>query len=277
MTRQVLGPEGVVPQDQVLTVSMDNSKPVLLSDFTNSFLSLADEYARFATSRGGDDITRDTRLYVREVRKGSIVWDLVVVSAAALPIVEYTVTLADFGMYVKTAWDWLLRRSGDDPRLDKKRLQNVVDIMEPVAKDSASQININVHVEGNLVLNFTSDSVQANAIQNAARRELSALVEPVTGIHDGVVLYFYQARNDPKSHAGDRAVIESISPVAVKTIFRTEEVKARALRTHENPFLHAYLVDVAVETVDGRPVVYRVLDVREPLPLPDSARRRLQS
>jgi hypothetical protein len=45
MTRQVLGPEGVVPQDQVLTVSMDNSKPVLLSDFTNSFLSLADEYA----------------------------------------------------------------------------------------------------------------------------------------------------------------------------------------------------------------------------------------
>jgi hypothetical protein len=46
------------------------------------------------------------------------------------------------------------------------------------------------------------------------------------------------------------------------------------MKTHfledENPFRMAYIVDVAVETINGRPVVYNVLAVHEKLERPSS-------
>lgn len=86
--------------------------------------------------------------------------------------------------------------------------------------------------------------------------------EPITGIKEKVVLYWYQARNDPKSQAGDHAIIESISPGPVKAVV-DEETKSKMLSGPENPFQLGYLVDVEVETINSKPSIYKVLNIHE--------------
>jgi hypothetical protein len=85
----------------------------------------------------------------------------------------------------------------------------------------------------------------------------------VTGIQEKVLLYWYQARNDPRSKSGDRAIIESISTSAVKVVFVNENIKAKILSSSENPFMLAFVVDVAVETIQGRPALYRILEMHD--------------
>jgi len=100
-------------------------------------------------------------------------------------------------------------------------------------------------------------SIEANALQNTFRKKIETLQEPVTGLKEDVLLYWYQARNDPKSQAGDRAIIESISKGPVRALV-DEDTKFEMLSGTENPFQLAYLVDVEVETINGKPSIYKV-------------------
>jgi hypothetical protein len=78
-------------------------------------------------------------------------------------------------------------------------------------------------------------------------------------------------RDDPASAVGDRGIIESIHSFPVKVRFQGEEIKNRVLHAVENPFLYAYLVDVSVETIEGRPILYNVTAVHESIERPQSA------
>jgi hypothetical protein len=84
--------------------------------------------------------------------------------------------------------------------------------------------------------------------------------EPSSGFHEQVLLYWYQARNDLSAKTGDRAIIESIYTGAVKTVFGLPELKAKMLR---DPFSYAYLVDVFVETVGGKPMLYKISEIHD--------------
>ena len=101
---------------------------------------------------------------------------------------------------------------------------------------------------------MTYSFLEASAIQNNIQRLIQEMREPVTGMHLNVLLCWYQARNISVSGPGDKGVIESISPNPVKVVFSTDTIKTTMLLEDENPFRMAYIVDVAVETVNGRPM-----------------------
>ena len=122
----------------------------------------------------------------------------------------------------------------------------------------------NIDIQGDLVINFNLNSTQANAVQNGIRRTLESMKEPVTGIHEQVVMYWAQARNQPdSSKAGDRARIESIHQGDIKVRFANDSLKAKMLYDEPYPFKKAFIVDVAVETVNNKPVLYKVLELHD--------------
>jgi hypothetical protein len=137
--------------------------------------------------------------------------------------------------------------------------------VDPIARDSASQMNCSTIVNGDLNLTININSLEANAAQNIASRALKAMKEPSSGFHDQVVLYWYQARNDLAATAGDKAIIESVYSGAVKTIFGLPELKAKMLR---DPFSCGYLVDVFVETIGDKPVLYKITEIHDKIELP---------
>lgn len=253
-----------MPTETKLTIEIKNRQPVELLDLTNSFMSLADEYRRFVQTQEVVTYADDVRLYIKEIRSGSIITDLVALSAAGLPFAEHTVTILDFSKYMYKAYAFLTGKSQDRPPLSKPNLVNMMRIVDPIARDSASQMNVSTVVNGNVNLTINIGSIEANAAQNAASRELKAMKEPSSGFHDQVVLYWYQARNDLSATTGDRAIIESINAGAIKTIFGLPELKAKMLR---DPFSHAYLVDVYVETVGGKPVLYKISAIHDNIEL----------
>jgi hypothetical protein len=108
------------------------------------------------------------------------------------------------------------------------------------------------------------DSVESNAVQNMIRKQLSELKEPVTGEHMQVAMRLFQARDDATSKHGDRAIIESLSRGSVKLAFASDVMKKLVLHPDAgNPFEHYYIVDVVVETVEDKPVLYKVTQVHE--------------
>lgn len=63
----------------------------------------------------------------------------------------------------------------------KKDFQQVSQIVEPVAKDGGSQINLIASQGGVIIVNAPLTSVEANAVQNGLRRRIEAIPETLSG------------------------------------------------------------------------------------------------
>jgi hypothetical protein len=253
--------------DAVFTYEFHNTRPIELLDLTGSLLALGEQYRNFVRRHGGAYADDDHRLYVREVRTGSIIAELVsfatqpqILAPVAPFLVQFTHELGEWFEFfkgVKDAKDIKEMLFG----ATKKDLQQISQIVEPAAKDSGSTINFTVQAGGFLYLN-TLNSTEANAIQNGLRREMEAIPVPLTGIQHDQVLYWYQMRADHATKPGDKAVIERLTKRPVKVIFSSDQVKREMIDKPDNPFRKFYVVDVDVTEVGGKPVLYRILEVK---------------
>jgi|GEM_PF-368130 len=255
-----------------LTIRIENKYPIELMDLTRSFNSFADEYHKHLSLQPDLPDQANIRLFIKEIKTGSVIADLVAMSLPALPVISYMAyanSIISFSGYLKKAYDSLLGRSKAKLPLAKQNYENLSNIVEPIAKDNASQLTVQNVINGNVQISITLNSIEANAAQNAAKREIQALAEPLSGVQEKVLIYWYQARKDVKSQVGDRGIIESISKKPVKVIFGTEGIKARMLLETENPFKFGYVVDVVVETVKDKPAVYKIINLYHKVELPE--------
>jgi hypothetical protein len=256
-----------MPDEITLSLEIKNSQPIELTDLTESLAGLAEEYKRRTALAEGVGIAEEVRLFVKEMKTGSIIAYLVTYAPLSLPFVEYTNHIVEFCKFLSTAYGYLTGKNREKPDLEKADYINLSRIIEPIAKDASAQLNIGT-LNFNAPVEINLNSLEANAAQNAAKREIELLHEPVTGVKEKVLLYWYQARNDPRSEAGDRAIIESIYRGPIKTVFLNESVKSKMLLAADNPFTHAYVVDVTVETVRGKPALYKILNLHEVIEKP---------
>lgn len=255
----------------VLRVNLSPSKPVELADFVRSCNALANEYNAFASAKSLDEC----RLYVKEVRKGSIELDLVaacfgVVDAVqqVLPFVETGNAIADFLAHVRGVVDWL--KSGNANARNNpytgKTLDNVSAFLDPVAKDRNATVTINaLTVNGDVNAPLVVGNSDANYVQNAKRIVDAENASPNVKRVEGVMLRWYQSRNSDEP-SGDKAIIDTISPRPLRTVFADRKLKTLLMSVEENIFKCAWLVDAVVEFLDGVPKLYRIESIER---LPD--------
>lgn len=252
-------------EEMKMTIEIKNTEPVELMDLTLSLGSLADEYKKFLVKNESALDPDGVKLYIKEIRTGSIITDLVACSPMALPFVEHAATVVKYAKYLNDIYGFLTGKS-NKPKdvIEKSTYQNLTNIIEPVAKDKGSQFNLGaLTINGGVTVNLNLSSLEANAAQNTARKEIEKLKTPDTGLHPQVLMYVYQARNDLSSTTGDKAIIESIHSGPVKTVFATEEIKSKVLSDKANLFKRAFVVDAAVETISGTPKLYRISEVHD--------------
>jgi hypothetical protein len=248
-----------------MTIVIKNTEPVELMDLTLSLGSLADEYKKFLIKNESALDPDAVKLYIKEIRTGSIITDLVACAPIGLPFIEHAATIVKYAKYLNDIYGFLTGKS-DKPKdvIEKTTYQNLSNIVEPIAKDKSSQFNIGaINVTGNITIDMHLNSLEANAAQNTARKEIEKLKEPDTKPHTQVLMYLYQARNDLSSTTGDKAIIESIHSGPVKTVFANEDVKSKVLSDKSNLFKRAFVVDAAVETISGIPKLYRISEIHE--------------
>ncbi|CAA7614876.1 hypothetical protein [Magnetospirillum sp. SS-4] len=253
--------------DIKLSIEIKNSRPVELLDLTDAFLSLSEQYQRFA-QRGDYAVNgSETRLFIKEIRSGSIIADLVSMAPQAAFLVGQSKDLVDFAKDIKGVYEFFLGKHGDDPNRTAAELRDCAQILQPVAKDAGSQINLSVTVNGGTMYQVIMDSTQANAIQNRVANHVAMQREVATGVREKQTFYWYQARNDVRSSSGDKGVIEAISPSPVKVIFENERAKLDMIS--DRLFQLAFIVDVDVQTINGKPATYKVLNVHETFEKPE--------
>jgi len=248
-----------------LTIEIKNTEPVELLDLTHSLGGLADEYKKFLVQTESTLDADSVKLYIKEIRTGSIIADLMACSPLALPFIEHAATILKYAKYLEAMYGYLTGKT-DKPKeiIEKQTFQNLTNIIEPVAKDKGAQFNIGaMTVNGDVTVNYTISSLEANAAQNTARREIDRLKEPDTGLHSQVLMYLFQARNDLSSTTGDKAIIESIHNGPVKTVFVNESIKSKVLADKSNLFQKAFVVDASVETIAGVPRLYRISEIHD--------------
>lgn len=158
-------------EDYRLTIEIKNTQPVELVDLTNSLLSFADEYKRFLVFRDGPTAAEEIKLYVKEIRTGSIITDLIAIAPGALPFAEHAMTVIDFSGFISKTINFFLGKTTDEPRLDKRSYENFSSFLEPVAKDGGAQLNCHTTVNGDVNVFINLDSNNANAIQNKFRKK----------------------------------------------------------------------------------------------------------
>ena len=103
-----------------------------------------------------------------------------------------------------------------------------------------------------------------NAIQNNAHRVLGPPL-PTSQIYQDQILSLYQVRDDRSAKAGDKGIIEEISPLPANLIFASEDVKKQIIEQPENPFKKFFLVDVEAKSAEGKVRLYRVFAVKDVL------------
>lgn len=248
-------------QTDILRVNFAPSKPVELADFVRSCGALASEFNAFSAEKG----LEGGKLYVREVRKGSIELDLVAVCAGVavqqiLPLVGHANAMADFLGHLKGVVGWL-KGGGTGAKVRTfadKTLDNVSAFLDPVAKDRDATVTVNViTVNGDVNAPLVVDNVGANYVQNMKRLVETESAAPNVRRVEGVMLRWYQSRNSDEQ-SGDKAIIETVSEKPLRTVFADRKLKALLMSVEENLFRCAWLVDATVESLDGVPKLYRI-------------------
>lgn len=251
--------------DSKLQITINNKRPVQLTDLTLALLSVGQQFEKFIEHQTGEQYRAGSELYIKEVRSGSIIIDLVAQTLPVIPLFWSGGSLLEWANYAKGVIEWLSGRIPDRPgALSKSDLRHWNQILEPVAKDNGSQMNITVTDRGQVINQFFFGSEQANAAQNAISRELERFDEPQDHVLRKRVMIWYQTKFAPDSQTGDRAVIETITKAPLKVIFENNAVKRAMLAgdsRYDKPWHElAYVVDVQVQTIGGVPKVYTVLN-----------------
>jgi hypothetical protein len=264
----------------VLTLKLDNTEPIELDAFVGAFTALAEEYIRFARETGGLDL--DPRVYVKEVRKGSIVADL-------MPVAQALLMAADTALYLQTLEDFAHRWGGrikglasgrfPDPE-NKSNAKHWMDMVKAVACDPNGKATLATAViedgsrrETYSISFDTAQAIQAvNTIEGVYRR----IQESDNTDHQRVLMIF--TRSDVGNAkvgrpSGERVIIEELSARALALTYASqlaeERIKYHIQQSPDNIFKKGFVVDVNVQTKGGRPVAYSVVHVHEVIDLPD--------
>jgi hypothetical protein len=170
----------------LLTVELSNGRPVDLVDLTTSLSALAQDFEEFSDKNSQDPIPGNVKLYVREMRSGSIIADLMPLGDQISWIIDHKDLLGAFVGHLNDVAQYFL--AGGDAKNPPSRqdAERFSQMLEPVSKDNSAQYNIQAtdHAKVEIHNHFHVGFVEANAIQNGVRRFLGPAIPAIEIVRD---------------------------------------------------------------------------------------------
>lgn len=249
-----------------LIFEIKNSRPVDLIQLTTALAALGDQFKRFIAEEG--DIDADARLYVHEIRAGSIIAELIAFGKAIGDLYEVSDKLAGFVPLLSDMTQAVLNLRPAAKGLDRATVKNIRNIYAPIAVDPGAQLNVIDNSNGTINFNFNvTPPDAATIVYNADHLLNSQLPDEQRFTNEPMTLF--QMRNAPPGRTGDYGTIDRFSPKARKLTFMSEEVKDTILHHEGNPFEQVFWVDGVVKTAGGNVVGYQIHALRDVSPKSD--------
>ena len=99
-----------------LTIHFENKSPIELIDFTESFEALGNEYYKFLSESDDFRLKTETKLYVKEIRNGSVIAVLSDLVPAVIPFVENSNSVIEFTKFLKKGYEYFLGNTTEKPK-----------------------------------------------------------------------------------------------------------------------------------------------------------------
>ena len=262
----------VMNNNNVLRIHIKNSQPVDVSDFTKTMSAFGTLFSNFAQKNGKSKEEANAKLYVSKIIEGSIDIHLVQrASLAIIPFVENSNLILDFAKHIKSIYDYFVLSKGDEPELNVPELKGVHDMVSIPANDRNGLMTVQVINDnaGNVIFEgCTFNHIEGNGIQNQsdnALKERKALSNE-GDIYRKQLMTIYQVRKDGADR-GNKGVIDAISDRKLGLVFDSDTLEDDILRSAQNPMLKGYIVDVIVQTVQGKPAAYKIMALHDVIDL----------
>ena len=135
-----------------LQITINNTKPVVLTDLTMALLGVGQQFERFIENETNEQHAASSELFIKDVRSGSIIVELVTQVMPVVPLLWQGGTLLEWVNHTKSVIEWLNGKLASPPKdLTKQDLKQWSNILEPVAKDHGSQMNFTVSNGGQVI------------------------------------------------------------------------------------------------------------------------------
>ena len=184
-----------------------------------------------------DDVFVDGKIYVAEIRPGSIVADLLPVIASTVPLIgsqaAHVLAVEDF---VRRWGERLLMlSSGEVPEESGRRdLRTWADTVEAIARDPAASSTLEAAVfeDGKRELRaaFTFQTSEARKIRDVVEERLSELARDRHADHKRVLMIFTRSdvgRATVGKRSGERVQIEEIHPKPLALMYASDLAEER--------------------------------------------------
>lgn len=256
-----------------LRVEIKNKEPLELIELTKSLTSLSNQYNSYTESNGFTEKERHAKLYVKEIKSGSVILDLMeYASIGVIPFAENVNTIVGFTEYFGKAVKHFIKGEGNKPELSIQDCKDLSQIVNPIAKDDGSQLNMSVKIDGDFHQHIHLDSRDANVLQNLLKTEIKEKLEPKTGdLIENAIMVFYQTRNKIDGKSGNKVIIDdAVEGKALNVVFADKKLKKQILKGDDNPNNFAFQVDIKIKTSDGKIIAYEVLKLHDKFPIDET-------
>lgn len=259
-----------VPQDTVLKIHIEHTKPIEVSDFIKSLNAVNSLYTSFARRSGEGKDVANSKLYVEKITEGSvIVYFCELVTANLIPFVENFNAMFEFAGYLKRVLEYFARGKGEKPQLNRQECINFKDVVSIVSADNGGQMTIGAVSKTDQSMTFhncTFNFSEGNSTQNQLARIATELSEQntVDDIFRRVLMQVYQIRNDAGASTGNKAIIDDIAKgKKVALVFESDELRDRILFSEANPTQKMFQVDVKTYVIDEKIKAYKVIALHD--------------
>lgn len=252
---------------------IEHSKPIEISEFVTSLNAIGSLFSSFAKKNGDCKEATKSKLYVEKIEEGCI--DIIlceIASVGMLPFMENMNIILEFSFYIKTVVDYFTKGIGEKPDLDLNECKNFKDLALVTAGDNNGTTTIgaiNKGNKGNIFHNCTFNFQEGNSAQNQLEKVIESIksIQPITDMYSRQLMTIYQMRSDMDTDKGNKAVIDAISKNKMAVVFETDELKEMILHSDSNPTKKAFLVDVVLQTVNGKIAAYKVMALHDVIDL----------
>ncbi|WP_298298308.1 hypothetical protein [uncultured Litoreibacter sp.] len=260
-----------------IVFNLDLSEPVEISDFVSAFAGLGGQFERHI-KQDHPDLDGEVKVYVKEVRKGSI-------EAELIPLAYNTIiTVMDHHQIATKFVKNLARKVGvfrnGGGRLEgasKSELSEIVGTLAAVANDPDGKATVSaVHYKKTKATTEFSMEMTSREAKDAVK-EIQDQVKEIDHVGDvdylGMLLTFYQSNLKDTDKSGEKGIIEEISKKPLAVVYASdlakERIKSEMVSGDRNIYKLGFFVDVNVQTRNGKPVAYRIKEVSDVIDLPD--------
>lgn len=261
-----------------LEFKLDLDDPVEIGDFAALFSGLGGQFESYLKD-SHPEVAGAARLYVKEVRHGSIVADLFALMREMIGYMDDTIIVLSFAaLFSRRVRAWIAGQHVLG--MNKTELRDANDTLRAIANAKSGKAVLKSY---KLTKGVWQSTVEAEFSADEARQALKTVGDQVRALdkiegadHQRVLMVFTRPDSGDAQvgkSTGEKVLIEQVSSRKLPLIYASDlagqEIKHEMRDADQNIFKRGFVVDVNVATRNGKPVAYSVTNLHQIIDLPD--------